>query len=158
LFLDAGTGIRPLGQALSEEFAGQPLSLTLLITHSHWDHIQGFPFFRPAYEPGNHIRILGYEGAREGLAGIFSAQMESPYFPIGLGQLPGHLAFEEFALNGVLHRRSESAKRLCQSPRRLRGLPSQYPPRFRSLRTPDLVRQPTANEETTWLQSTEERA
>ena len=106
IILDSGTGIRPLGQALAEEFAGQPLNLTLLITHSHWDHIQGFPFFRPAYEPGNHLRILGYEGAREGLAGIFSAQMESPYFPIGLGQLPGHLAFEElrsmeFEVGGV---------------------------------------------------------
>jgi phosphoribosyl 1,2-cyclic phosphodiesterase len=95
IILDSGTGIRPLGQALDAEFAGKALNLTLLITHSHWDHIQGFPFFRPAYEPGNHLRILGFEGTRDGLAGIFSTQMESPYFPIGLGELPGHLAFEE---------------------------------------------------------------
>ena len=95
IILDSGTGIRPLGQSLDAEFAGQALNLTLLITHSHWDHIQGFPFFRPAYEPGNHLRVLGFEGTRDGLAGIFSAQMESPYFPIGLGELPGNLAFEE---------------------------------------------------------------
>ncbi|HXG46724.1 MAG TPA: response regulator, partial [Methylomirabilota bacterium] len=95
IILDSGTGIRPLGQALAREFAGQPLDLTLLITHTHWDHVQGFPFFAPAYDPKNQIRILGYEGAREGLAGIFSSQMESPYFPIGLSELPGHIVIEE---------------------------------------------------------------
>jgi phosphoribosyl 1,2-cyclic phosphodiesterase len=95
IILDAGTGIRALGQALDAEFAGQALNLTLLITHSHWDHIQGFPFFRPAYDAANHLRILGFEGTRDGLAGIFSAQMESPYFPIGLAALPGNLSFEE---------------------------------------------------------------
>lgn len=95
LILDSGTGIRGLGDELCREFPSQPLNVSLLITHSHWDHVQGFPFFQPAYEARNHIRIFGYEGAREGLAGIFSGQMESPYFPIGLGQLPGHLVFEE---------------------------------------------------------------
>jgi phosphoribosyl 1,2-cyclic phosphodiesterase/ActR/RegA family two-component response regulator len=95
IILDSGTGIRPLGEALEAEFAGRGLNLTLLITHFHWDHIQGFPFFRPAYEPGNQLRVLGFEGTREGLAGIFSSQMASPYFPIGLGELPGHVAFEE---------------------------------------------------------------
>jgi phosphoribosyl 1,2-cyclic phosphodiesterase/CheY-like chemotaxis protein len=95
LILDSGTGIRPLGEKLTAEFGGEPLQITLLITHSHWDHVQGFPFFRPAYDPKNKIRVLGFEGAREGLAGVFSLQMESPYFPIGLGQLPGHIVFEE---------------------------------------------------------------
>lgn len=95
IVLDSGTGIRVLGNALSAEFAGKPLSLTVLITHSHWDHVQGFPFFAPAYDQANRIRILGFEGARNGLAGIFSAQMESPYFPVGLAQMPSHLSFEE---------------------------------------------------------------
>ena len=95
VILDSGTGIRPLGETLCMEFKDQPLHVTLLITHSHWDHVQGFPFFKPAYEAANHIRILGYGGSGEGLAGVFSGQMESPYFPIGLGQLPGHLVFEE---------------------------------------------------------------
>ncbi len=95
LILDCGTGVRALGDSLQSEFAGQPLRLSLLITHSHWDHVQGFPFFQPAYEASNQIRVFGFEGAREGLAGIFSGQMESPYFPIGLGQLPSHVVFEE---------------------------------------------------------------
>jgi phosphoribosyl 1,2-cyclic phosphodiesterase/CheY-like chemotaxis protein len=95
IILDSGTGIRLLGDKLASEFRGEPLQITLLITHSHWDHVQGFPFFQPAYDPRNKIRIFGFEGTREGLAGVFSKQMESPYFPIGLGQLPGHIIFEE---------------------------------------------------------------
>src|SRR5206468_8129222 len=67
----------------------------LLMTHTHWDHIQGFPFFLPAYEAKNHVHILGYEGSREGLGTILSGQMESPYFPIGLRQMPGNIVIEE---------------------------------------------------------------
>ncbi|PYM09676.1 MAG: hypothetical protein DME18_17605, partial [Verrucomicrobia bacterium] len=48
IILDAGSGIRRLGLSLEQEFKGQPIDLTLLITHTHWDHIQGFPFFVPA--------------------------------------------------------------------------------------------------------------
>ena len=95
IILDAGTGIRPLGLALVEEFKEQPLNLTLLISHTHWDHIQGFPFFLPAYNAVNKLRILGYEGARAGLATTFAGQMESPYFPIALQQMPGHIVINE---------------------------------------------------------------
>lgn len=95
IVLDGGTGVRLLGRALAEEFTDQPLSLTLLLTHTHWDHIQGLPFFRPLYDPKNRIDILGYEGARQGLVTILSNQMESPYFPIGLGELPSNMRIEE---------------------------------------------------------------
>jgi phosphoribosyl 1,2-cyclic phosphodiesterase/CheY-like chemotaxis protein len=95
IVLDAGSGIRPLGLALAEESGGAPINLTLLVTHTHWDHIQGFPFFLPAYDPKNQVRILGYEGAREGLRGTLAGQMESPYFPIALNQMPGNIIIEE---------------------------------------------------------------
>ncbi len=95
IVLDAGTGVRLLGLALAKEFGAQPLNLTLLLTHTHWDHIQGFPFFVPAYNPKNQVRILGYEGARQGLAATLGTQMESPYFPVGLKELPGHIRIEE---------------------------------------------------------------
>jgi len=95
IVLDAGTGIRPLGLSLAREFAGKPLALTLLITHTHWDHIQGLPFFQPAYDVKNKVRILGYEGAKIGLASTLAGQMESPYFPIALEQMPGSILIEE---------------------------------------------------------------
>jgi phosphoribosyl 1,2-cyclic phosphodiesterase/CheY-like chemotaxis protein len=95
IILDAGSGIRPLGEALAAEFRNQPMELTLLITHTHWDHIQGFPFFLPAYDARNRVHILGYEGARDGLAATLAGQMESPYFPIALKQMPGSIVIEE---------------------------------------------------------------
>jgi phosphoribosyl 1,2-cyclic phosphodiesterase len=95
IVLDAGSGMRPLGKSLVAEFAEIPLNLTLLITHTHWDHIQGFPFFIPAYNPRNHVRILGYEGARKDLQATLAGQMESPYFPIALAQMPGNIVIEE---------------------------------------------------------------
>lgn len=95
IILDAGTGLRPLGLALMEEFKDRPLNLTLLLTHTHWDHIQGLPFFRPIYQPQCRLRILGYEGARRGLVNVLSGQMESPYFPVLFDELPGNVQIEE---------------------------------------------------------------
>src|SRR5438477_4182198 len=95
IVLDAGTGIRALGLALEKEFDRATIKLTLLITHTHWDHIQGLPFFSPAYNSKNLIRILGYEGARAGLGTILAGQMETPFFPVSLHQLPSHLAIQE---------------------------------------------------------------
>jgi len=95
IILDAGTGLRLLGRKLVDEFHGQPLTATLLLTHTHWDHIQGLPFFLPVYNPMTEIRILGYEGARHGLENMLASQMESPFFPIGLRELPANLRIEE---------------------------------------------------------------
>ena len=95
IILDSGSGIRLLGQQLAEEFKGRSLDLTLLLTHTHWDHIQGFPFFAPAYSPNNSVRITGYEGYRKGLESTLVVQMESNYFPIGLRQLPSNITFFE---------------------------------------------------------------
>src|SRR5881628_1646902 len=93
--LDAGSGIRLLGLALDKEFGSRSMKLTLMISHTHWDHIQGLPFFTPAYNQKNLIRVLGYEGARAGLAKILASQMETPFFPVSLRELPSHLAIEE---------------------------------------------------------------
>jgi phosphoribosyl 1,2-cyclic phosphodiesterase/CheY-like chemotaxis protein len=95
IICDAGSGIRPLGLALDAEAGLRPIHLTLLVTHSHWDHIQGFPFFVPAYQPRNKLRILGYEGASDCLRDTLAGQMESPYFPVALNEMPGNIEIQE---------------------------------------------------------------
>ncbi|MEP6808974.1 MAG: response regulator [Chthoniobacterales bacterium] len=95
IILDAGSGIRALGKALLEEANGQSMNVSMLVTHTHWDHIQGFPFFLPAYNPKVNVRILGYEGAVHGLRGALFEQMQSAFFPVGLNQMSSHVTFEE---------------------------------------------------------------
>jgi phosphoribosyl 1,2-cyclic phosphodiesterase len=95
IVLDAGSGIRALGLALENEFGSRPIKLSLLITHVHWDHIQGFPFFGPSYDDKNEIRIFGYDGADIGLCEILKRQMATPFFPIALYDLPGKIKIEE---------------------------------------------------------------
>jgi phosphoribosyl 1,2-cyclic phosphodiesterase len=91
IVLDAGSGIRELGLALENEFGSRPIKLSLLITHVHWDHIQGFPFFVPAYNDKNEIQILGYDGTGSGLPEILKGQMATPFFPVALHDLPGKI-------------------------------------------------------------------
>jgi phosphoribosyl 1,2-cyclic phosphodiesterase/CheY-like chemotaxis protein len=95
IILDAGTGLRLLGRQLTEDFDPQPMELTLLLTHTHWDHIQGLPFFLPVYKSQNHLRVLGYEGARHGLDSVLTGQMESPFFPLSLREVPANVEIEE---------------------------------------------------------------
>ncbi len=95
IVLDAGSGIRELGRALENEFGSRPIKLSLLITHVHWDHIQGFPFFVPFYNDKNEIRIFGYDGAEAGLHEILKGQMATPFFPVALYDLPGKIHIEK---------------------------------------------------------------
>ena len=95
IVLDAGSGIRELGLALENEFGSRPINLSLLITHVHWDHIQGFPFFVPSYNDKNQIQIFGYDGAGSDLREILKGQMAVPFFPIALYDLPGKIKIEK---------------------------------------------------------------
>jgi len=67
----------------------------ILVSHTHWDHIQGFPFFLPAYTAGNRISVYGARGVDRTLEGSLSGQMQHAYFPIQLDELRAEIAFEE---------------------------------------------------------------
>jgi len=97
LILDAGSGIRRLGLQLASDLMKQPLRTTLLISHTHWDHIQGLPFFRPAYDRASQIRILGAPGTRERLRTALVRQMDPIQFPVTLESLAGIRGIDEFA-------------------------------------------------------------
>ncbi len=91
LILDAGTGIRNLGNALAER--NGRVKAYILITHPHWDHIQGFPFFKPAFVEGNEITIIGPEARGVTLAELIAEQMNKIYFPVKLSELQARINF-----------------------------------------------------------------
>ena len=72
-----------------------PISATLLFGHTHWDHIQGFPFFSPLFVPGNKFTVCGPQGAKGSLSEVLSGQMEFTYFPVELNQLPAAITYNE---------------------------------------------------------------
>ena len=95
VIFDAGTGIRELGQFLlskRREWVGR-----IFLSHYHWDHIQGLPFFGPAYVPGNEFTILGPSHPEVELQKIVSDQMESVYFPINMNHLSAKIEFQSLA-------------------------------------------------------------
>jgi phosphoribosyl 1,2-cyclic phosphodiesterase/CheY-like chemotaxis protein len=94
VILDCGTGARPLGLDLLSRAATLP-PMHILVTHTHWDHIQGFPFFLPAYVAGARLTVYGARGLDRTLEGSLSGQMQHTYFPIQLDELRADIAFEE---------------------------------------------------------------
>lgn len=89
--LDAGTGIRNLGETLIER--GESVKAHLLISHPHWDHIQGFPFFKPAFVSGNELTFIGGETDKVSLQKMIADQMNKIYFPVQLNELKANIKF-----------------------------------------------------------------
>jgi len=92
LILDGGTGIRLLGKVLRD---GDPASRThhLLLSHTHWDHIQGIPFFAPLHRPGNRVNILGPAGlAGQSIEAVLTGQMTTPVFPVPASEVAAELS------------------------------------------------------------------
>jgi phosphoribosyl 1,2-cyclic phosphodiesterase len=92
LIFDAGTGLRELGASLIHEFAGSPREYNILISHTHWDHIQGFPFFHMAYIPGNKISFYGGNSV-SALEKLIYGQMDREYFPVTVFELASKVVF-----------------------------------------------------------------
>ncbi|MBK5257872.1 MAG: response regulator [Vicinamibacteria bacterium] len=96
LIFDCGTGAHRLAAKLIAEGKSQ-IKANILLGHTHWDHIQGFPFFSPAFVKGNSAAIYGPEGSHGSLHDVLSGQMEFTYFPVELSQLPAAITYHDLA-------------------------------------------------------------
>lgn len=94
LIFDCGTGAHQLAAALMAEGA-DAINANILLGHTHWDHIQGFPFFSPAFVKGNTVAIHGPEGSHNSLHKVLAGQMEFTYFPVELSQLPAAITYHD---------------------------------------------------------------
>ncbi len=93
IVLDAGTGLRELGNQFMREDIRHA---SMLLTHTHWDHINGFPFFKPAYMANRRFRIMAGHLNSRGVRDILSGQMAEPTFPVPLEAMRAELDFEDF--------------------------------------------------------------
>lgn len=96
IVLDAGTGIRQLGLELAKEM---PVTCHLFVSHTHWDHIQGAPFFVPMFVPGNKLVIYGPPDpiTMTGIEAVLAKQMEYPHFPVRVSELQADISYETLA-------------------------------------------------------------
>jgi len=92
VILDAGTGIRDLGLELSQNM---PVKCHLFVSHTHWDHIQGVPFFIPIFVPGNELIIYGPPDplTMTGIEAVLAKQMEYPHFPVRVAELQADISY-----------------------------------------------------------------
>lgn len=100
LVIDGGTGARKLGLSLLERARGKSLDLNVLMTHFHWDHIQGIPFFAPLYNAANRITFHSTKDP-EAVREILEGQMTHPYFPVQFELLAAHRQFNHIAAGPV---------------------------------------------------------
>ena len=106
IILDCGSGMRGLGKSLQSEFGERPIHASLYLTHFHWDHIQGIPFFLPFYRRGNQFKFHSVLRTGAGLKDTIEGQMANPYFPVNMGVMGAQRDFSNLddlsaGMNGV---------------------------------------------------------
>ena len=94
--IDAGTGIRELGLCLAR--APEPLRVSLLLTHLHWDHLLGFLFFEPVYRAGSRVEVGGWPRGMEGLRNLFDSRRGDGHFPVQFANLPSQVVRQDSLL------------------------------------------------------------
>ncbi len=98
VIIDAGTGIRRLGkEMMAGEFGAGSGEAHLLVSHTHWDHIQGLPFFAPLYQKGNRFHVYAKQRDDQHLSAIFASQSDSPYFTVPFDKVQAEVAFRELS-------------------------------------------------------------
>ncbi len=93
IILDAGTGMRELGRSLLSRANGAPIKGDIFLTHAHWDHIQGIPFFAPIFQRGNHFTIWGSQTLEGSIDRIVRDQMNPVVFPVTFEELSATIDF-----------------------------------------------------------------
>jgi phosphoribosyl 1,2-cyclic phosphodiesterase len=101
IIVDAGTGIRKLGEQF--QASGTPVDIHLLITHIHWDHVLGFPFFAPIFDPATKIDIDGYPTCMKGLRYTFDNKMGDGFFPVRFDDLKANITYRDEIQREPLH-------------------------------------------------------
>jgi phosphoribosyl 1,2-cyclic phosphodiesterase len=99
VILDGGTGLRALGDELIKNM---PTKAAMFFSHVHWDHIQGFPFFKPAFVPGNEFDLYGGRNLTGTLSETLAGQMNFPNFPVTLEQMASVMRFHQFDAGEVV--------------------------------------------------------
>jgi phosphoribosyl 1,2-cyclic phosphodiesterase len=95
IIIDCGSGARALGKTMMEK--GSPSRATILFSHLHWDHIQGFPFFQPAFTAGCHLDVWADHSIEGDLLEVLQGQMAQPTFPVSLEEMDGGLVVNELS-------------------------------------------------------------
>lgn len=100
IIFDGGTGLRALGKKLVREM---PITAHIFFSHVHWDHIQGFPFFDPAFVPGNSIYLYGGNNVSRTLEETLAGQMDHPSFPVHLSEMGAKMTFADLFEGQSVH-------------------------------------------------------
>ena len=102
IIFDCGTGLRPLGKQLLAEFGHQSVEAYIFLSHYHWDHIQGIPFFEPLYNPENRFHFHSFLRHSFNVRKALEEQMADPYFPVDMNQMEAQRKFHDIEKESIV--------------------------------------------------------